>query len=212
MGSILKFFKTDNLYSFSVYARQIAGTLVLLLLARFLSVYEYGLFRSYAMISLFALLLTNLDYGNYILVSSKANVHEVKLKISFFVVNSLILMLIFIFIAQFFNIEKPLILNLVLVRTFLDMTFFALVLPYFQATKKFNIISYVNIFYSIMTIIFAYICYKLKTTLLIFLLLGIALGIINFIQCSYYAKINYLLFFNHAKKIMKPFYIMQSHV
>ena len=43
INSIIK----NNLYAFSLYARQAAGTLVLFIIARYLSVYDYGVFTSY---------------------------------------------------------------------------------------------------------------------------------------------------------------------
>ena len=81
----------SQLYAISLYARQIAGTFILFVIAHYLSVYDYGLFSSYKNIAMFALLFANLGYSDYILVSSKANVKEVKLKISLFLFNAIVL-------------------------------------------------------------------------------------------------------------------------
>ena len=81
----------SQLYAISLYARQIAGTFILFVIAHYLSVYDYGLFSSYKNIAMFALLFANLGYSDYILVSSRANVKEVKLKISLFLFNAIAL-------------------------------------------------------------------------------------------------------------------------
>lgn len=201
--SLTKKLLASQFYAMSLYARQIAGTIVLLFVSRFLSVYDYGLFRSYGTIATFGLMFANLDYANYILVSSKANVHDVKLKISLFISNAILLLLVILLLSFSFNLENSLIFVLVLLRTFFDSTFFGLMLPYYQAAKKFNLISWINIFYSVMTIIFTLICYIKHYNLVTFLIFGITLGLFNFIQCSYFAKIDYLLYFKHIKNIIQ---------
>lgn len=193
----------SQLYAMSLYARQIAGTAVLLLVTRFLSVHDYGLFRSYGTIAGFCLMFANLEYGNYILVSSNAKVKEVKLKISLFMLHAIVLVCLALITSYLLKIDSYLIFALVLFRTFFDATFFGLMLPYFQASKKFNVISWINIFYSLATILFAFICYIKHYSLVTFLLMGICLGILNFLQCSYFANINYLLLFKYLKKMIK---------
>ena len=194
---------SNNLYSLSLYARQIAGTLVLFIIARYLSVYDYGLFSSYKNIATFCFMFANLGFSDYILVSSKANVKEVKLKISLFLINAVFIGFIVAVGSTFFNLDSHLLFYLVVIRTFFDGTFFALILPYFQATKTFNTIAKINIVYAIFIALIAVIAYIFKLSLYKFLLLNICLGLINFIQCSYFAKINYLLVFNHIKRFCK---------
>lgn len=202
MIKTIKNLLNSQLYTISLYARQISGTVVLLMVTRFLSVYDYGLFRSYGTIAGFCLMFANLGFSDYILVSSKANVQEVKLKILLFLSNAFLLLFLTGFGTSFFNLENYFIFLLVLIRTFFDGTFFSLMLPYYQASSKFNLISYVNIFYSVMTILLAVLCYVCHYNLIKFLLLGIGLGVFNFIQCSYYAKLDYILFFKHFKQVL----------
>ena len=187
----------------SLYARQIAGTLVLFIIARYLSVYDFGLFSSYKNIAGFCLMFANMDFANYILVSSQANVKAVKLKISLFLLNAINIAVLIALGSIFFNFESHLLFILIVIRSFFDGTFFGLILPYFQATKTFNTIAKINIFYAIGISIIAIISYILKLSLLKFLVLNIGLGLFNFIQCSYFAKINYLLVFNHIKRFYK---------
>ena len=194
---------SNNLYPISLYARQIAGTLILFIIARYLSVYDFGLFSSYKNIATFCFMFTNLDFSNYILVSSKANVKEVKLKISLFLLNAIFIGILIAIGSTFFNLDSHILFCLVVIRTFFDGTFFALILPYFQATKTFNVIAKINIVYAIFIALIAVIAYIFKLTLTKFLVLNIILGFINFIQCSYFAKINYFLVFNHLKRFCK---------
>ena len=202
MKKIINIFN-NNIYPISLYARQIAGTLVLFIIARYLSVYDYGLFSSYKNIASFCFMFANLDFSNYILVSSKANVKEVKLKISLFLLNAISIGVLIALGSTFFHLDSHILFWLVVIRTFFDGTFFALILPYFQATKTFNVIAKINIVYAIFIALIAVIAYIFKLTLTKFLVLNIILGFINFIQCSYFAKINYFLVFNHLKRFCK---------
>ena len=201
--NIIKYVLRDHFFAISLYSRQIAGTIVLLIIARYLSVYDYGLFTSYKNIATFCLMFANMEFANYILVSSKANVNEVKLKISLFMLNAINLLIFVSVLSLFFKIESHILFILIVVRTFFDNIFFALILPYFQASKKFNIIAIINMIYSFGVAIIAIISYFLKLSLFKFLILSIALGFINFIQCSYYIKINYLLVVNYIKRFVK---------
>ena len=126
-----------------------------------------------------------------------------KLKISLFLLNAINIAILIALGSIFFNLESHLLFTLIIIRTFFDGTFFALILPYFQATKTFNTIAKINIFYAIGISIVAIISYVLKLSLLKFLILNIGLGLLNFIQCSYFAKINYLLVFNNLKRLCK---------
>ena len=194
---------SNNLYPISLYARQIAGTLILFIIARYLSVYDFGLFSSYKNIATFCFMFANLGFAEYILVSSKANVKEVKLKISLFLLNAISIGILIALDSTFFHLDSHILFVLVVIRTFFDGTFFALfalILPYFQATKTFNTIAKINIVYAVCISIIAIISYIFKLSLYKFLLLNICLGLINFIQCSYFTKINYLLVLNHFKR------------
>ena len=128
MKKIINIFN-NNIYPLSLYARQIAGTLVLFIIARYLSVYDYGLFSSYKNIASFCFMFANLDFSNYILVSSKANVKEVKLKISLFLLNAISIGVLIALGSTFFHLDSHILFWLVVIRTFFDGTFFALILP-----------------------------------------------------------------------------------
>lgn len=197
---MIKKFISNNLYTVSLYSRQIAGTIILFIIARYMSVYDFGLFSSYKNIATFCFMFANLGFSDYILVSSKANVKEVKLKISLFLLNAISIGFLVALGSTFFHLDSHILFVLVVIRTFFDGTFFALILPYFQATKTFNTIAKINIVYAVCISIIAIFSYIFKLSLYKFLLLNICLGLINFIQCSYFAKINYLLVLSHIKR------------
>ena len=192
-----------NLYQISLCGRQISGTLVILILARYIPVYEYGLFSSYRTIATLLLILTNAGFNEYILVSSKNILKEIRLKIGIFLLNALLIITLIILFSLFLKLTSNILFILVLIRTFLDSVFFLLVLPYFQASKNFKAISFVNIFYSIIVICIALYSYINKVSLTHFLLLNIILGIWNFIQVSFYTKINYLVCIKFLKSIIR---------
>lgn len=194
---------SNNLYPISLYARQISGTLVLFIIARYLSVYDYGLFSSYKNIVAFWFMFANLGFADYILVSSKANVKEVKLKIPLFLLNAILIAILMAFISTFCNLDSHILFYLVVIRTFFDGVFFSLILPYFQATKTFNTIAKINIVYAISIAIIAIFSYMFNFSLYKFLFLNIVLGLINFIQCSLFAKINYIIVCSNIKRFFK---------
>lgn len=193
----------EYFFTISLYSRQIAGTITLIFIAKYLSIYDYGILTSYKSIAAFCFMFANMEYANYILVSSKAKTKEVRLKISLFLINAIFIAFFIIFFSIFFNLESHFFFFLIVIQSFFDGTFFALILPYFQATKKFNTISLINIIYSLVIIIIAIISYICKLSLEKFLILNISLGFINFLQCTYYSKINYILTINHFTKFLK---------
>ncbi|MBR6126974.1 hypothetical protein IKQ21_04740 [bacterium] len=203
MINLIKNIIKDQYYAISLYSRQICGTLVLFIIAHYLSVHDYGLFTSYKNIAIFCLMFANMEFANYILVSSKAHVKEVQLKISLFMLNAIFVLFLVIILSMICRLESHLLFILVVIRTFFDGIFFALILPYFQATRKFNTIANINIFYSLGIATIAIVAYILKLSLTKFLILNIILGLINFIQCSYYVKINYLLVVNYFKRFLE---------
>lgn len=193
----------NNFYAISLYSRQIAGTVVLFIIARYLTVYDYGLFTSYKTLSSFILVLANMGYESYILISSKNNVVKVKEKIALFMMNAILIIFLVIIGLPFSLVEVKLLFALVFIRTFFDVTFFALLLPYFQASNKLTIISIINIIYAIIVFIIAILSYVFKLSIINFLLLNILLGIVNFIQCSVYSRIPYIRILKNIKSSIK---------
>ena len=190
--NIIKALSKQYLYTISLYFRRIAGAFSVFFIARYLSVYDYGLYASYVNIANYLLLFANLGFNEYILVSSQNNVTKVRIKQAIFIIFGILLCIVFSLTSYFIKIENHTIFLLILYKTFFDGAFFALALPYFQAAKKFNQIAIINIFYSIGIIIIAISALILKLSLIKFLILCIILGLTNFIQCSLGTKINYI--------------------
>ena len=200
MNKLLSIFKT-NLYAASLYVRRIAGAFCVFFIARYLSVYDYGIYSSYIAIAGYLLLFANLGFNEYILVSTNNETKRVKIKQSFFILFAILLSILYSVISRGLPIEKHLIFILIIFKCFFDGTFFALVLPYFQSSKKFYEIGMINIIYSILIILIAICALLFKLSLIKYLLLCIILGIINFIQCSFYIKINYLQILKKFKDV-----------
>lgn len=200
--NLINLFK-ESIYPLSLYARQIAGTIVLFLIARYLTVYDYGLFSSYKNIAMYCFVLANLNYNDYILVSTKAEPNKVRQKTALFLVHAILLGILYCIISLYCPFENHLLYILVVIRTFFDVVFFWLILPYFQATKKFLIIGWINMFYSVGISVVAIVSFVFKLSLVKFLILNIILGLINFVQCSYYIKINYIGVILKIKKYLQ---------
>ena len=193
MQKIIEIFN-KHLYPISLYARQVAGTVVLLVIARYLSVYDYGIFSSYKALCGFILTIACLGYNEYILVSTQKNIENISQKITLFLSNALIILLCAALISLFSPLELHLIFILVLLRTFFDTTFFALILPYFQASNSLSAIAKINIIYSLLVVFITALSYIFKLSLLKFLLLSCIIGLINFVHCSKYTKTKYIDF------------------
>lgn len=193
----------NNIYTVSVYARKIAAAATVFVLARYLSVYDYGVFSSYVTIAGYLLIIANLGFNEYILVSSDNNLKEVRIKQSYFIVFAILTTLFYILFSGFFPIEQKLVFKLVLLRSFFDNIFFALILPHFQVAKQFTKIAWINIFYSVGIIVITVFSFIFKLTLVKFLLLCVILGFINFLQCSVGTKINYIMALCHLKEFYK---------
>lgn len=203
MIRLLKNLYNEHLYALSLYTRQISGTVALLIIVRFLSVYDYGLFASYNNIITFCLLFANPGLSEYILVSSQNRIKEIQLKIGIFIFYSILVSILIYTGSNFVQLESHLIFVLVLIRAFLDGTQPSIMFSYFQASKKFNIVSYINLFYSIMTILIAVVCYYFKLSLITFLAMGIILGLVNIFQYLHHAKINYFLVIKNFIRLIK---------
>ena len=129
MNKIISIFK-EQLYPISLYMRQIAGSLILFIIAHYMPVYDYGLFTSYKAIIVFCFMFANMEFANYILISSGANVKKTQLKISLFMLNAINIGFLIMLGSLFFKLEDPFLFLLVTIRTFFDGVFFILVMPY----------------------------------------------------------------------------------
>lgn len=194
---------SKNLYTVSLYLRKLASAFTVFFLARYLSVSEYGLYSSYVNITAMILLFVNFGFNEYILVSSKNRLKEVRLKLAFFMILAFILMLVMILFANCFNLLDKIIFSLILVRSFLDGNVFALILTYYQSANKFKEISIINIIYSVWTLITACAAYIFKLKLSVFLILCILIGIANLIYSSIVGKLNYMQVFLKFKRFVK---------
>jgi len=199
MLKLLKNLYNNHLYLISQYVRQVAVSIVVLIIARYLSVYDFGLFSSYKNIVEFCLMFTYMGISDFILVSSKANANDVRTKIAFFLFNALCISLLIASITKFLEIENHLLFVLIIFRCFFESVFFAIILPYFQATKTFNNIAKVNIFYSLGIAFIAIISYFFRLSLLQFLALNIYFGFFNFVICSRLMKIKISSLLNSIK-------------
>lgn len=192
-----------NIYTTSLYLRRVASAVIVFCLARYLTVETYGLYSSYANIAGILLLITNFGFNEYILVSSKSEVKQVRLKLSFFLLLANILVCLILICSNCVPLDNKRIFSLVIIRNFLDSTFFALILTYYQASHKFNIISTINIIYSISLILIVLFCYRYQLTLDIFLMMCIAIGLTNYLYSYLTAKLNFTMVIKHLKKYIK---------
>lgn len=189
---MIKKLLSTNLYTLALYMRKIASAFVVFIAARFLDVHGYGLYSSYRTIALYILVLANLGFSEYIIVSSQKKVENVALKQRFFIVFGILVALFYACFQSFFNLENHLVFALLIFNMFFDNSFFALILPYFQVTKKFKEISLINIVYAVGIIAIACISYIFKLGLTKFLILNVLWGVFNFVQSSIRIKASYI--------------------
>ena len=135
--NIIKALSKQYLYTISLYFRRIAGAFSVFFIARYLSVYDYGLYASYVNIANYLLLFANLGFNEYILVSSQNNVTKVRIKQAIFIIFGILLCIVFSLTSYFIKIENHTIFLLILYKTFFDGAFFVLSLLYFLSAIKF---------------------------------------------------------------------------
>lgn len=193
MFSLKKVFFWGQFYALSLYSRTAVGALVTLLIARYSSVTDFGIFSSYRNIASFALMFANIGYADYILVSSKAKFRLVRQKSSLFIINAILLTVLISLLSLIFELDSHFLFILIVVRTFFDGVFFNLILPSYQASGKFSAITKINFLYSFVVMIIACVSYCFRLPLHYFLIMNIVVGIINFTQCSYSTRLNYKL-------------------
>ena len=203
MISLIRNILNKNLYAVALYSRKIASAFIIFIIARFLTVYDYGLYSAYRTIVLYVLAIANLGFSEYIVVSAKQNTGLVRVKQIFFIFFGCLVLLCYCFSQCLFPLENHLLFILLLFNMFFDNTFFALALPYFQVSKKFKDISIINIVYSLTLICISIYAYIFKIGLIKFVFLNVVLGCINFIQTSIRAKLNYLELFKIIKEDFK---------
>lgn len=180
--SIKKHF-SSFFYTVSLFLRRLSSALIVFLLARYITVNEFGLYTSFLNIAGILLLITNFGFNEFLLVKSKNNKKDVHDSIHGFILLSILLFLVIIICSLFFNINNKFFLILILVKVFLENQIGIILLTYFQSINDLKFVSITNILYSILIIFAALISNLLKLNLEIFLIINIFIAfLIAFVQ------------------------------
>ncbi len=146
-----------------------ANYLLVVLLARSVSVSIIGTYSAYINIIGVVLLLTNFGFSEFILVNSK-NENELKENVKKFLQISLAIFFLFVLGTLILpTIDKGL-ATLILVKLYLETNIYNIFLAYYQVKKKIVIITISNIILGTLTAIVSYLFYWLNKDIYSYLL------------------------------------------
>lgn len=135
-----------------------ANYLFMVLLARTISVYDFGIYSIYVNVCGVILLLTNFGFSEYLLVNSKKTLQK-KANLRVFVLISFSLFFL-VFLGLFaLDLEDSTIATLVLCKTFFETSMYNIMLSYYQVETKLKEMSKTNIWLGLTVIILSIIFY-----------------------------------------------------
>lgn len=143
-------------YTLSVLLRRGSNFILNIMIARVLTVQEFGEFSQLTIIAIYLLLVTEFGYNEYILVKAKKN-NNLKFLLSNFFIISIITFIILSLILGIFHQSE--FIYLILLKVYLDSYLNKLILTYYQYENKFNIYSKLTIFYSLSLLSLSYYLY-----------------------------------------------------
>ncbi len=134
------------IYTFSIIARRLSSFLINLMIARIVSIQEFGDYSNYIILSTYFLLLTEMGYSEYILLKSKQN-NNLNFLLTNFISLSFFTFFVITLISSLFY--ESYLLTLVLGKVYLDIYLNKLLLTHYQYKDHLKQYAYLNIGLSI---------------------------------------------------------------
>lgn len=169
----------SNLYTVSLLVQKAAVAIVGILLARTLSVYEFGLFSVYLNYGFFLLLVTNFGFSQYLVVSARGRLDLLQARIGGFIELALLTTASITAIASLVADQYATILALVLVKSFIENRLSLIFLSYFQVSNRFRVVSLLSLAYSCALLSIGAGTYLLSWPLKYFLVFNVSIGILH---------------------------------
>lgn len=173
------------MFTISNLLKRGANYLLMVFLARTLSIEVIGTYSAYINIVGVLLLVTNFGFSEYLLVNSNDSVTQKK-HLSIFLQLSLIIFLILFIASLILPLSDWTLAALVLVKIFLETSFYNIFLAYYQVKNKIKILTLTNFISGGLVIAFSFVFYLYSVNIYTYLVA---------INCIY-ILINLLLLFN----------------
>lgn len=134
------------LFTASVFSKRIVNFLLNIILARIISLQDFGEYSSFIIIASYILLMTEFGYSEYTLIKGKQN-NNFSFLLSNFVIISIITFISISLISMTF--ELNLIFLLVLGKVYMEVFLNKLLLTHYQYSHNFKVYSLVGLTYSV---------------------------------------------------------------
>jgi len=134
------------LFTASVFSKRIVNFLLNIILARIISLQDFGEYSSFIIIASYILLITEFGYSEYTLIKGKQN-NNFSFLLSNFVLISIITFILISLMSMTF--ELNLIFLLVLGKVYMEVFLNKLLLTHYQYSHNFKVYSLVGLIYSV---------------------------------------------------------------
>lgn len=133
------------LFTVSVFSKRIVNFLLNIILARIISLQDFGEYSSFVIIASYILLITEFGYSEYSLIKGKQN-NNFSFLLSNFVIVSIVTFILISLVSMTFKLN--LIFLLVLGKVYMEVFLNKLLMAYYQYSHNFKVYSLLGLVYS----------------------------------------------------------------
>jgi O-antigen/teichoic acid export membrane protein len=157
------------MFTFSNLFKRGANYLLLVLLARSISVSEIGVYSAYLNVLALLVLITNFGFSEFLLVNSE-NKNQLKVNTINFFQISLCIFAVLILLSVLIPLKDNILCVLVLIKIYFETTIYNILLAHHQVAKKLKVITIMNITIGLFVILTCILCYFFKENIYTYLI------------------------------------------
>jgi O-antigen/teichoic acid export membrane protein len=156
------------MFTFSNLLKRGANYLLLVLLARSVSLSEIGVYSAYLNVLALLVLITNFGFSEFLLVNSE-NKNQLKVNTTNFFQISLCIFTVLILMSIIIPLKDNILCVLVLIKIYFETTIYNILLAHHQVTKKLRVITIVNITTGVFVVLTCMLCSFFKENIYTYL-------------------------------------------
>ncbi|MGY8938784.1 MAG: oligosaccharide flippase family protein [Flavobacteriales bacterium] len=157
------------MFTFSNLFKRGANYLLLVLLARSISISEIGIYSAYLNVLALLVLITNFGFSEFLLVNSE-NKNQLKVNTINFFQISLCIFAVLILLSVLIPLKDNILCVLVLIKIYFETTIYNILLAHHQVAKKLRVITIMNITIGLFVILTCILCYFFKENIYTYLI------------------------------------------
>ena len=157
------------MFTFSNLFKRGANYLLLVLLARSISISEIGVYSAYLNVLALLVLITNFGFSEFLLVNSE-NKNQLKVNTINFFQISLCIFAVLILLSVLIPLKDNILCVLVLIKIYFETTIYNILLAHHQVAKKLRVITIMNITIGLFVILTCILCYFFKENIYTYLI------------------------------------------